>query len=66
MGNKRNRRSRRVEFQFPDRDENNSELSLTQGKATLIDVSENVNTNFANRANSFRKSVIISKKPEIV
>ena len=51
MGNKRNRRSRRVEFQFPDRDENNSELSLTQGKATLIDVSENVNTNFANRAN---------------
>ena len=39
MGNKRNRRSRRVESQSSDRDENISETSFTQGKATLVDVS---------------------------
>ena len=42
MGNKRNRRSRRVESQSSDRDENISESSFTQGNATLVDVSENV------------------------
>ena len=43
MGNKRNRRSRRVESQSSDRDENTSETSFTQGDATLVGVSENVN-----------------------
>ena len=41
MGNKRNRRSRRVESQSSDRDENISETSFTQGIVTLVDVSEN-------------------------
>ena len=41
-GNKRNRRSRRVESQSSDRDENISETSFTQGNATFVDVSENV------------------------
>ena len=43
MGNKRNRRSRRVESQSSDRDKNTSETSLTQGNAILVEVSENVN-----------------------
>ena len=43
MGNKRNRRSRRVETQSSYRDENTSGTSFTQGKATLVGVSENVN-----------------------
>ena len=43
MGNKRNRRSRRVESQSSDWDENTSETSFTQGNATLVGVSENVN-----------------------
>ena len=42
MGNKRSRRSRRVESQSSDRDENISETSFTQGNATLVGVSENV------------------------
>ena len=46
MGNKRNRRSRRVESQSSDRDENISETNFTQGIATLVDVSENDNTIF--------------------
>ena len=41
MGNKRNRRSRRVKFQSSDRDENTSETSFTQGNAALVDVSKN-------------------------
>ena len=43
MGNKRKRRSRRVESQSSDGDVNTSETSFTQGEATLVDVSENVN-----------------------
>ena len=43
MGNKRNTRSRRVESQSSDRDESTSETSFTQGNATLVGVSENVN-----------------------
>ena len=43
MGNKRNRRSRIVASQSSDRDKNYSGKSFTQGKATLDDVSENVN-----------------------
>ena len=46
MGNKGNRRSRRVESQSSDRDENISETSFTQGNATLVDVSENVKNIF--------------------
>ena len=46
MGNKRNRRSRRVESQSSDREENISEASFTQGNATLVDVAENVNNIF--------------------
>ena len=43
MGNKRNRRSRRVESQSSDRDENTSETSSTQGNETLVEVSEQNN-----------------------
>ena len=43
MGDKRNRRSSRVESQSSDRDENTSETSFTQGNATLVGVSEKVN-----------------------
>ena len=39
MGNKRNRRSRRVESQSSDRDENTSETSFTRGNASLVEVS---------------------------
>ena len=46
MGNKRNRRSRRVESQSSDREENISEASFTQGNATLVDVAGNVNNIF--------------------
>ena len=42
-GNKRNRRSRRVESQSSDRDENFSEKRFPQGNATSVDVSEFVN-----------------------
>ena len=40
MGNKINRHSRRIESQSSDRDENPPDTSLTQGNATLINVSE--------------------------
>ena len=43
MGKKRNRRSRRVESQSSDRDENTSETSFTQGNETLVEVSEQNN-----------------------
>ena len=43
MGNKRNRRSRRVESQSSDRDGNTSETNFTQGNATLVDYFENFN-----------------------
>ena len=46
MRNKRNRRSKRAESQSSDRDENTSETSFTQGNATLVDVSDNVNKIF--------------------
>ena len=42
MGNKRKRRSRRVESQSSDRDEITSKTSFTHGNATLVDVSEKV------------------------
>ena len=43
MGNKRNRRSGIVESQSSDRDKNTSKTSFTQGNATSVEVSENVN-----------------------
>ena len=46
MGTKRNRRSKRVESQSSDRDENTSETRFTQGDATLVDVTENDNNIF--------------------
>ena len=46
MGNKRNRHSRKVKSQSSDRDEDASETSFTQGNATFVDVSENVNDIF--------------------
>ena len=46
MGNKRSRRSRRIESQSSDRDENTSETSFTQGNATLVGVFENGNNIF--------------------
>ena len=46
MENKRNRRSSRIESQSSDREENASETRFTQGNATLVDVSENVNNIF--------------------
>ena len=44
MGSKRKTRSRRVESQSSDRDEYTSETRFIQGNATLVDVSENVNS----------------------
>ena len=52
MGNKRNRRSRKVESQSSDRDENTSETRFTQSNATLVDVSENVNNIFDRKLGS--------------
>ena len=46
MANKRNRRSRKIESQSSDRDQNTSETCLTEGNATLVDVSENVDIIF--------------------
>ena len=46
FSNRRNRRSRRVESQSSDRDQNPLESSFTQGNATLVVVFENVNTLF--------------------
>ena len=43
MGNKRNKRSRQIESQSFDRDDNTPDKRLTQGNATLINVSENAN-----------------------
>ena len=40
---KRNRRSRRIESQSSDRDENTSETSFNQGNATLVKISEQNN-----------------------
>ena len=42
MGNKRNKRSSRIESQSSDRHQNTSEKSFTRGNATLVDVSETV------------------------
>ena len=58
MGNKRNRRSRRVESQSSDRDENN----FTQGNATLVEVSENVNIFDRNLGSELTESSQISNE----
>ena len=46
MGNKRNRRSWREEYQSSDTDESTSETIFEQGDTTLGDVYENGNTIF--------------------
>ena len=67
MGNKRNRRSRRVESQSSDRDENISETSFTQGIATLVDVSENVDNIFdRNLGSELTESSQISNEIEAI
>ena len=65
MGNERNRRSRRVESQSSDRDENDSDTSFTQCNATLVDVSEIVNNIFdCNLGSELTESSQISKEIE--
>ena len=67
MGNKINRRSRRVESQSSDRDENTSETSFTQGNATSVDVSENVNNIFdGNSGSELTERSQISKEIEAI
>ena len=67
MGNKRKRRSRRVESQSSDRDENVSEASFTRGNATLVDVSENVNNIFdKNLGSELTEPSQISNEIEII
>ena len=67
MGNKRNRRSRRVESQSSDRDKNVSEASFTQGNATSVDVSENVNYNFdRNLGCQLTEPSLISNEIEVI
>ena len=66
MGNKRNRRSRRVESQSSDRDENISETSFTQGNATLVDVSENVNLFDRNLVSELTEPSQISNEIEAI
>ena len=67
MGNKRKRRLRRVESQSSDIDENTSETSLTQGNATLVDVSENVNDIFdRNLGSELTEPPKISKEIEAI
>ena len=67
MGNKRNRRSRRVESQSSARDENTSETSFTQGNATLVGVSENVNNVLdRNLGNELTEPSQISNEIEVI
>ena len=67
MGNKRNRRSRRIEFQSSDREDNTSETSFTQGNATLVDVSENVNNIFdRNLGSELTEPSQISNEIEVI
>ena len=66
MGNKRNRRSRRVESQSSDRDENISETIFTQGNATLVDVSENVNLFDRNLVSELTEPSQISNEIEAI
>ena len=67
MGNKRNRRSRRAESQSSDRDENTSETSFTQGNATLVGVSENVNNVFdRNLGSELTEPSQISNEIEVI
>ena len=67
MGNKRNRRSRRVESQSSDRDENTSETSFTQGNGTLVGVSENVNNVLdRNLGSELTEPSLISNEIEVI
>ena len=64
MGNKRKTRSRSVESQSSDRDENTSETSFTRGNPTLVEFSENVNIFDRNLGSELteRSQVSIEKK----
>ena len=67
MGNKRNRRSRRIESQSSDREDNTSETSFTQGNATLVDASENVNNIFdRNLGSELTEPSQISNEIEVI
>ena len=67
MGNKRNRRSRRVESQSSDRDENTSETSFAQGNGTLVGVSENVNNVLdRNLGSELTEPSLISNEIEVI
>ena len=67
MGNKRNRRSRRIESQSSDREENTSETSFAQGNATLVHVFENVNNIFdRNLGSELTEPSQISNEIEVI
>ena len=66
MGNKRIRRSRRVESQSPGRDENPSETIFTRGNATLVDVSENVNIFCRNSGTELTEPSRTSNEIEVI
>ena len=67
MGNKRNIRLRRVEFQSPDGEENFSETSIVQGNATLFKVSQNVDSFFdRNLGSELTEPSQVSNEIEVV
>ena len=67
MKNRRNRRTRRTGSQSPDRDENISETSFTQGNAILTNVSENVNQIFdRNLGSEITEPSQISNEIEVI
>ena len=67
MGNKRNRRLRRVGSQSPDGEENFSETSIVQGNATLTNVSENADNVFdRNLCSELTEPSQVSNEIEII
>ena len=67
MGNKRNRRLRRVESQSPNVEENLSETSIVQGNANLTKVSENIDNVFdRNLGSELTEPSQISNEIEVI
>ena len=67
MGNKKNRRLRRVEPQSPGGEKNLSETSIVQGIATSTNVSENADNVFdRNIGSEVTKLSQVSKEIEII
>ena len=67
MGNKRNRRLRRVESQSSDGEENSSETSIVQGNGTLTNVSENAdNVFYRNLGSELTEPSQVSNEIEII